>query len=198
MTTATRIDLFGPIHKAIRCALADLLSQMGATSFANPAAATRIAEHLEEVTDLCEDHRGHEERHLLPAVADRLQGSLAGIHAAHLTQPVVVAELRALADRLRTTGDEQRQVVGRTLYLHFSTFAAELLLHMAEEEQVLQPLLEKLFSDDELRAIHGKLLGSLTIAERLRATPWMIRGTNAVERAALLQAAMAPTQGAPR
>jgi len=61
---------------------------------------------------------------------------------------------------------------------------------MAEEEQVLLPLIERRFSDEELRFIHGRLMAALTMPERLRATPWMIRGTNAVERAALLQAAM--------
>jgi hemerythrin-like domain-containing protein len=190
MNTHTRIDLLGPIHKAIRCALADLLAQMGTTSFADANAASRIADMLEEVIDLCEDHRGHEDRLVLPVLAQRLQGTLDRIFEAHGAQPRMVAELRALAATLRTSEPELRAVVGRTLYLHFTTFAAELLLHMAEEEQVLVPLVEKRFSDDELRALHGKLMAALTMTERLRATPWMIRGTNALERAAILQGAM--------
>lgn len=190
MTMPARIDLFGPIHKAIRFALADLLAQMGTTSFADAHEANRIADQLEEVTNLCEDHRGHEERRILPVLAERLQGTLDHILEAHAAQPGSVAELRALAETLRTSRVELRPVIGRTLYLHFSTFAAELLLHMAEEEQVLQPLIEKRFSDEEVRFLHGRLMAALTVEERLRAAPWMIRGTNAVERAAILQATM--------
>jgi len=189
MNTQARIDLFGPIHKAIRCALADLLSQMGNTTFADAASASRVADMLEEVTELCEDHRGVEERLLLPALAERLHGTLDRVVEAHASQPVAVAELRALAETLRTSREEVRPIVGRTLYLHFSTFAAELLLHMAEEEQVVQPLLEKLFSDEEVRFIHGRLRAAVTMEERLRAMPWMIRGTNAAERKAILRGA---------
>jgi iron-sulfur cluster repair protein YtfE (RIC family) len=190
MNTSARLDFLGPIHKAIRCALADLLSQMGTTSFADAAASSRIAEMLEEVTALCEDHRDHEERFVLPVLAERLHGTLDRVIEAHGVQPVIVAELRALAETLRTSEPELRPVVGRTLYLHFTTFAAELLLHMAQEEQVLVPLIEKLFTDDEVRAMHGEVMGALTMVQRLRATPWMIRGTNAVERAAILEGVM--------
>jgi hypothetical protein len=195
MNTPPRLDFLGPIHKAIRFALADLLSQMGTTSFADAGASSRIAEMLDEVTAFCEDHREHEERFVLPVLAERLQGTLEQVTDAHGVQPVMVAELRALADTLRKSEPGLRLVVGRTLYLHFSTFVAELFLHMAQEEQVLQPLVEKLFTDEEVRAMHGTLMAALTMAQRLRATPWMIRGTNPVERAAILEGVM---QGAAR
>jgi iron-sulfur cluster repair protein YtfE (RIC family) len=184
-TTTTRIDLFGPIHKAIRCAITDLLCQMGTTSFGDLEAASRIARQLEDVTQFCEDHRAHEDRLLLPVLRERAQGTLEHIQHAHDAQPEAVAELRALAASLRTTPDALRPIVGRTLYLHFSTFVAELLLHMAAEEQVVAPLLEKLFTDEELRAIHGQLMATMPMEEKMRSGPWMLRATNAAERAVI-------------
>jgi iron-sulfur cluster repair protein YtfE (RIC family) len=116
------------------------------------------------------------------------------IHRGHESQPVMVAELQALGDALRATASDLESLAGRTLYLHFSRFAAELLLHMAEEEQVVQPLLERFFSDDELRAIHGRLLASMTTPETMRSGPWLLRAVNPTERAALVAsvAATAP------
>ena len=189
-----RVDLFGNIHKGIRLALTDLLGRMGNAVFADPATEARIVAQLDEVVTFCEDHRTHEDRLVLPVLGERLHGTLDSVHAAHACQPVHVAELRALADALRTASEDRKQLVGRTLYLHFSTFAAELLLHMAEEERVIQPLLERSFSDDELSAIQGELIASLTPAEKMRAAPWLLRGTNRVERALFLRgvAATAP------
>jgi hypothetical protein len=186
-----RLDLFGPIHKAIRCALGELLTVLGATSFSDEAAVASAVAQLEDVIELCEDHRGHEDDFVMSALADRLRGKLDSMQRAHADQPVVVAQLRALATTLQTTAHDLRPIAGRTLYLHFSTFAADLLLHMAEEEQVVQPLLERSFTDDELRGVHARLMASLTPAQRARAGKWLMRALNPVERAALFGAAPA-------
>lgn len=197
MSTTPRVEIFGPIHKAIRCALVDLLTQLGTTSFAEPGAAARVAAQLEDVTAFCEDHRALEDSVLLPALTARLSGSLDHIRDAHQCQAVVIAELRALATTLQTSAPDARVVLGRTLYLHFSTFTAELLLHMAEEEQVVQPLLEKLFSDDELSGIYGSMMARMTTPEKMRSLPWLLRGTNPVERAAIeARVALMQQQGA--
>jgi hypothetical protein len=170
-----RVDLFGPIHRAIRCALSELLVAMGATCLSDEAAVSHLLEQLDEALVLCEDHRGHEDGFVMSALAERLRGKLDSMERAHAGQPVIVAELKALATTLRTTGEAFRPVAGRTLYLHFSTFVADLFLHMAEEEQVVQPLLERSFTDDELRDVHARLLASLTPAQMERGGKWMMR-----------------------
>ncbi|MDB4937230.1 MAG: hypothetical protein JWP87_4202 [Labilithrix sp.] len=184
-----RIDLFGPIHKAIRCALGDTLTALGSTSFADERALAIVLEQLDDVIELCEDHRGHEDAFVMSTLAERLRGKLDSMERAHDVQPKTVAELRALARTLRATAHDLRPIAGRTLYLHFSTFAADLLLHMAEEEQVVQPLLERSFDDDELRGVHARLMASLTPAERARAGKWLARALNPVECEALMAAA---------
>src|SRR5437868_4802511 len=78
-----------------------------------------------------------------------------------------------------------RPLVGRTLYLHFGTFVAENLLHMAEEEQVVMPLFERLFSEEEVRGIHQRVMAKLTPQEYGRAVRYVLRATNRPERAAL-------------
>jgi hemerythrin-like domain-containing protein len=184
-----RVDLFGHIHKAIRFALSDLLAGLGSTAFDDPAAVTTILARLEDVVSLCEDHRGHEDRLLFPELGERLRGTLDSVQGAHGCQPLQVVELRTLADALRRTTEDRRRLAGRTLYLHFSTFAAELLLHMAEEERVIQPLLERFFSDDELDEIHRRLLASLTPAEKMRSAPWLLRALDPLEREAFRSSA---------
>jgi hypothetical protein len=178
--------MFGPIHKAIRCALADLLVRMGSASWSDDAVTARLVADLVEVTALCEDHRAHEERSILPPLKERLQGSLEAIETGHAAQPRLVAELHALGDAVGGAPADRRQIAGRTLYLHFGVFAAELLVHMAEEEQVVQTLLDRLFTEDELRAIHAGLMASLTPEEKARSARWVLRATNREERLAIV------------
>lgn len=148
-----RLDVFGPIHRALRRALAALLADMSSTSFDDASEASRIVQQLGGVVDLCEEHRMHEDA-LVPVVAQRVQReTLACVSAAHAAQPRYVAELRALGATLVGATDGHRALAGKTLYLHYTTFVAELLRHMAEEEQVVQPLLERFFTDEELSSL---------------------------------------------
>lgn len=183
---AARVDLFGSIHKSLRRALGDMLVQLGAADLASAATVNRLHEELGQVLDFAELHRVHEDTFLLPALAERLHGKLESMRAAHDMQPVMVAELKALADALRAADDGCRPVAGRTLYLNFSTFIAELFLHMAEEEHVLQPLLERHFTDGELLAIHGQLLASMSMQDKAVSARRMLPALNPQERAALL------------
>ena len=191
LRSSVRVDLFGPIHKAIRHALSSLLVRMGSTTFADAEAARAVVRELDEVLQLCEDHRGIEDRFILPALDERLRQPLRSVADDHATQPRVVSELRALGETLMDTLPERRPLAGRTLYLHFSTFTAELLLHMAEEEQMVQPLLERLFTDPELDAIRGRLLASMSGPEKMLSARYMLPALDRVERATLAAGALA-------
>lgn len=168
-----RIDLFGPIHRAIRFALSDALTLLGATRFEDPNENAFAVEWLGEVLALCEGHLDVEEKIILPALRSRLTGSLASIASAHHAQTEGVQEMTALGEALLHTAKDSRVFIGRMLYLRFSTFVGENMLHMAEEEQVVQPLMERVFTDDELRAMHARILESLSPEERAMSARWM-------------------------
>jgi iron-sulfur cluster repair protein YtfE (RIC family) len=186
-TRPHRFDLFGPIHKAIRYALADLLSRMGTTDFGDDAAFRRVVHELEAVTSLCESHLRVEEKVLLPALGARLSGGIDTIHLAHEAQGRFVAELHASAAALLEATPPARALIGRSLYLHFGTFMADLLVHMAEEEQVIQPLFDRLFTDAEVRALYVAALRSVTPEEHMAAAPYLLAAVTPVERGAMIR-----------
>jgi hypothetical protein len=172
-----RLDGFGPIHKAIRFALSDLLVRMGKGEFT-------FAE-LEDVLAYCESHLAHEETFFRPAFATRI-GALTAFDEGHPVHERYVAELRALAKSAESAAPEHRATSARALYLHFSKFVGENLAHMAEEEEVLQPLVERHFADDELLAIQGRLMASLAPPEMVRSAKFMLRALDRSERAFLV------------
>lgn len=186
-----RFDLFLAIHKGIRLALADLLTRMGSTDFSDAVAAERIASDLGLVLALCEDHRRTEDEIIFPNLRSRMSGDLVAILDDHAEQPRIVEELLAASRTLVAESAENRPRVGRVLYLHFSKFVGELLAHMAEEEQVASPLFDRLFSQEEVMAIHGKVMAFLTIEEHFRGAKFILKGLNRPERIALMTGALA-------
>ena len=185
-----RTDLFLSIHKAIRFALADLLARMGQADFADEQASQRIASDLELVLALCEDHRRTEDEIVFPNLRSRMSGDLVAILDDHEDQTRIVEELLAASRTLLAESAANRPVVGRTLYLHFTKFVGELLAHMAEEEQVASPLFDRLFSEEEVRAIHAKVMGFLSIDEHLRGARFIMKAVNRPERLAMMTGAL--------
>lgn len=185
-----RTDLFLSIHKAIRFALADLLARMGQADFADEQAAQRITSDLALVLALCEDHRRTEDEIVFPNLRSRMSGDLVSILDEHEDQSRIVEELLAASRTLLAESAANRPIVGRTLYLHFSKFVGELLGHMAEEEQVASPLFERLFSEEEVRAIHAKVMGFLSIEEHLRGARFIMKAVNRPERVAMMTGAL--------
>lgn len=190
-TRPPRLDLFLPVHKGLRLALADLLLQLGSTDFYDPRAATAAVDQLELVTAFCDDHKRTEDAIVMPTLLTRLSGQLPSIAHAHEDQARHIEELRATGKALLNAPATTRPIVGRTLYLHFSTFTAENLAHMAEEEQVLSPLFERLFSEDEVRGIHAKAMAFLTPAAHGRGAPFILRALSRPERVNMVTGALA-------
>lgn len=69
--TSGRWDLYGPIHKGLRFAHAEMLTRLGRADFAAPDATL---EALRFHLNLCRKHLAHEERHIHPALEARLTG----------------------------------------------------------------------------------------------------------------------------
>lgn len=178
-----RVDLFGPIHKAIRFALADLLSRLGSASFAEEDGAPLLGE-LEALLAFCEKHARIEDTLMRPALGGR---STQVFDEGHARLDRLGAELRALAAALGAAPADRRELAGRTLYLHFGRYLAENLAHMAEEEQVLKPLLERLLGDAELLVLQGRITASLSDADKAESARWMLRAASRPERAELVQ-----------
>jgi hemerythrin-like domain-containing protein len=184
-----RFDVFGPVHKSLRCALAELLVRMGRASFDDEETVTEIVTELDDVLDYCRQHIDHEERIGRPALGARV--TLHAFDAGHPAHLRAIAELGALSNALIAAPSERRVEAGRALYLHYSAFVGDTLLHFAEEECVLQPLLHRTLSDGELAEISRKTLESMTPAQLAATAGKMLRALNRAERTALVSNARA-------
>jgi hypothetical protein len=167
--------------------LSNLLVAMGRATFADPAEALAVASELSLVLWACDGHIVHEERHLRPLLTARTPNATSTLDDEHREHAQQVAELRAIAGALRDAATiEARVAVGHTLYLHFSVFVAETLAHMAYEERVVQPLLDRLCSTEELHAVETAILASIAPLDMIVWLRAMVPASDRRTRAELL------------
>lgn len=191
-----RLDLLGPIHKAIRFAMSEALTRAGQTNFEDEAQAAAFCRALAEILAFCEHHADVEDRFVRPLLEGRVEGALAVIDDGHARLRRVTAEIEYLSQAVTDAALDVRARVGRLLYDHLGTLFTENLAHMAEEERVVLPLLWRLYTDADLMALTDRILAAHSDEERRRGVVWMLKSGNAREREAQVGALLAAAPGA--
>lgn len=152
---------------------ASLLQQ---TDFGQQDQKEKTARLLNEVLDLFDKHAATEDHWILPAIA-QYEPSVTSLFAEeHVKDHELGEKLRSIIKGLQEAGSLKDQetwgAVLRPVFIEFMTFNLE---HMAKEEDVLNRLLWRYFSDEELRDITQKILGYLPPETLQQYSVWMIR-----------------------
>ena len=185
------VDIYGPVHRGLRWALTSLLTQMGTTDFADGAQAAETLDDLEGVLYLCASHLAHENRHIHPAIARRRPELAARLDAEHVEHERAIDGLRKASARVAAASPADVVALGRALYLLYATFVGENLVHMTEEETVVQPLLDASYDPAELHALEAQIVGSIGPEEMAAFTKVMVPGNGRDFRVAMLSGAKA-------
>jgi iron-sulfur cluster repair protein YtfE (RIC family) len=186
MSQAPRHDIYGPVHKAIRASLADLMVRLGRTDFACGQAASEMLAALRAQLRFSAAHLEHEDLHIHPALLARAPEAVDKLEHEHEEHQAGFDGLERLIAEVEAAPAAERGAAGRRLYLAFTGFVAHDLEHMAQEEQIVGPLLQSLFTDAELQAMEAAIVGSMPPEEAMAAVALMIPAMNPVERAAFL------------
>lgn len=184
LTAARRWDIYGPIHKGLRYAHGHMTIRLGAADYGADLAPliADLRAHLE----IAAQHLAHEEAFIHAALAARAPDAVAGLEDQHEHHRARFATLAAAIARLECADPAVRPALGRLLYLEFSAFVAEDLVHMLHEESQTWPLLCALFSDDELVAMEQSIIASLSPTETIDVMRLMLPAMNPAERTGLL------------
>jgi len=183
---APRLDLYAGIHKGLRAFLAETLVRVGRMDVADAADRDRALEQLEQLLGLCADHLRHENTFIHTAIEARQPAGSAKIAEEHVEHAESIAALRQETAALRAAPDHAAGVLALRLYRHLALFVAENLQHMHVEETAHNALLWQHYGDAELAELHGRLLASLSPAEKELSARWMIPASTPTERAAMI------------
>jgi hypothetical protein len=186
-TRATH-DLYGPVHKGLRLALSQMLLRLGAANAEDYEALLIILDQLRAQLSISAHHLAHEDAEIHPALESRAPGSTARLAQAHANHRQSIEDMEVLIVRIAQSPAAERVALMKALYLRFSLFVAEDFAHMAEEEQLILPILQSLFADDELIEIEDRIMSRVAPAEMVAYGRLMIPAATRAERISLLDA----------
>lgn len=183
--TAQRFDIYQPIHKGLRDFMGDTLSRVGRVDVTDAEDLADALSQVEALLDFCAKHVQHENDFIHTAIRARQPGAAsrtADDHVEHLQSiDTLHKETRAVYD----ADDEQRHALALRLYRHLALFVAENLQHMHIEETANNAALWAHYTDEELVAIHDRLLASIAPAEMMLGLRWMVPALTPQQRAGM-------------
>ncbi len=177
-----RYNIFFPVHKGLRALLCETAQLLQQTTFTDPEEAAEAVETVKTVVRLFESHAHKEDNYVFAAIAAYEPSIVAAFEQEH-------EEDHALGESLQNwltafdyaVAPSARQTLGEDLTKAYIQFMVFNLRHMAKEEQVINPLLWRYYSDGELHAITEKILKNVPPHEMAFFSRWMVRGMNNAE-----------------
>lgn len=182
---APRLDLYQPIHKALRAFMGDTQLRLGALDVADASELQQTLAQADSLLDLVARHLMHEDRFVHPALESAAPGSCSGTAREHEEHRAGIQALQAEVAALREAPDDG---LALRLYRHFALFVAENLSHMHFEETVLNATLWAHFSDADLQALHARLLASIGQDELALTLRWMMPAMTPRQRLGFIRA----------
>jgi hypothetical protein len=172
-----RYNLFNQIHKALRVLLYDTATLIGRTDFDDPSQYAIVNARLKQVLNSFDNHAGHEDAMILPLLA-QYEPAVVNVfeeehHIDHALSQKLKGSLMALDHAISS---EAKSQLGASLGHSFVEFMIFNLQHMAKEESILNNLLWKYYSDEELLSVSKKLVASIPAEEVNYTSGWMMKG----------------------
>jgi Hemerythrin HHE cation binding domain len=171
-----RYNVFYQIHKALRTLLYDTGTRLQQTDFINTGERNAAISRLIQVIVLFESHAHTEDTFILP-VLEQYEPSVTTLFADEHVQDHQLGErLNSLLSQIRKTSSADELIrLGSSINKAFTEFLVFNLNHMAKEEIVLNELLWRYYSDEEIHGITEKILAHIEPQFLQLASFWMVK-----------------------
>ena len=173
-----RVNIFNQIHKGLRALLYETSLLLQQTDFFHEEEMKAAVERVTLVADLFDDHAHHEDEFILPAIQEYEPSIVDAFEQEHETDGRLTRALKDSLMAVQMASPLVRTEMANELtktFVHFMVFNLE---HMSKEENILNKILWRYYSDDEILAIQKKILASLSPWSAATGSRWMMRGLN--------------------
>jgi hypothetical protein len=161
MTNPTRYDMFTPIHKGLRRTMFQTAMRLGRTDFAS---LDDVAATQREVV-LCmaylREHAEHEDRHVIPRLAELAPQLAAELEAAHPQLEHAALDIECMGQRLATLPPAEREALGAEMLRRFHGLIADQLRHMEREEREANAAFWRAVDDGAMAAISKAIIATI-------------------------------------
>jgi len=174
-----RYNMFYQVHKGLRQMLYNTAGNMLQTDFVNAKETAGLMEQISEVLDLFDGHAQTEDRFVLPSITAIEPSAANAFEEEHIEDHALSNRLRALLNMFHhAVSTEEKNEMGSAIRLAFTEFLVFNLKHMAKEEDILNKILWRYYSDDEIKKIGTDISKSVEPWIQDFYLTWMIRGIN--------------------
>jgi len=172
-----RYNSFNIIHKGLRAALYQTALQLQQTDFTESDQVEDAINKVREVVLLFEGHAHKEDHFVLPLINEYEPSVVATFNAEHQKDEQLGVELEAAVKKLSQSSTSQEMIVaGGELTTSFVRFMVFNLEHMAKEEDIINQILWRYYSDDEIKAVVAQISQSTPPWMHDFYAKWMLRG----------------------
>jgi hypothetical protein len=178
-----RFDLYGPVHKGLRAYMAHTLERLGSLDVEDAVQLQDTAQQVLELLDTLRSHVDHEDEHIHPMLEQCRAGGATQATQEHVEHRRVLA---TLAGEVRALLAAPSYVAADALYQNLAELMAENLVHMRLEDLGHQSVLWQHYTDAELIALDGRIVGSLAPREMMLFLRWMLPAMSPPQRLGLM------------
>lgn len=177
-----RYNIFHQIHKGLRALLHETALQLQHTDFWNVEEGEDAIEKIGNVVRLFDKHAHTEDTLVFPAVEKYDPAVADAFEQEHVKDHLLGKQLgSAMAAYHNAMVITEKAEAGRQIQSAYARFMIFNLEHMAKEEEVINPLLWRHYSDAELMDITHTILAQTPQEYMAQYSKWMMRGLNNAE-----------------
>jgi hypothetical protein len=183
-----RYNIFHQVHKGLKALLYETALQVQHTDFWNVEEGDDVIEQIDEVLLLFEKHTHSEDAYIFPAVK-KYDPSVAHAFEREHVKDHFLGQLLAGAILIYKNAGiiTEKSESGMQVHAAFLKFMLFNIEHMAKEEEVLNPVLWRYYTDEELMAISEQIIANIPQDCMTQYSKWMMRGLNNAEITAWLR-----------
>lgn len=177
-----RYNIFYLVHKGLKALLYETALQVQHTDFWNVEQADQTIDRIKEMVKLFEKHADTEDGYVFPAI-EKYEPSVSDAFEQEHVKDHILGQLltSSLALYRGAAVITDKAEAGKQVQSAFLKFLVFNLEHMAKEEDILNKILWRYYSDEELKAITEQIVAHIPADYMRLFSKWMLRGLNTPE-----------------
>lgn len=173
-----RVNIFNQIHKGLRALLYESSLLLQQTDFSNDEEMQVAIDRITMVANLFDDHAHHEDTFIFPAIQQYEPSIVDAFEQEHATDARLTRAIKDCLQAVQMASAFVRPNMANELSKTFIQFMVFNLEHMAKEENILNKILWRYYSDEEILVIQHEIVASLSPWAAKTSSLWMMRGLN--------------------
>lgn len=177
-----RYNIFNQVHKGLRVLLYETTIKLQQTDFTDAEDADEAVQQVKTILDLFDEHAHTEDTFILPAIVE-YEPSVVDVFAQeHVKDFELSNRLNGLLQAFSLTiSPDAKGEIGAAISIALFEFMLFNLEHMKKEEDVLNKLLWRYYTDDVLHGITMRIIANVPADKMPLYNKWMMRGLSNTE-----------------